>query len=133
MLIILKSLTTVNALSINFDLPKTFPLTFFDEGNSIVESASCSVIKKDGTLGRVKLHFLEDQNVNKETLEKASFYWDPENNRYTGTIRPAASSQTPLDLLYIKDSHGNPIAEANLDNTFIKINKGEEKISNVVK
>lgn len=111
---------------------RNFPSTFFDEGESIVESASCSVIKKDGTLGRVKLHFLEDQNVNKETLEKASFYWDPENNRYTGTIRPAASPQTPLDLLYItnKDSHGNPIAEANLDNTFIKINK-EEKISNV--
>ena len=29
-----------------------------------------------------------------------------------------------------EDSHGNPIAEANLNNTFIKINK-EEKISNV--
>jgi len=46
---------------------------------------------------------------------------------------PAASPQISLDLLYVNgsDSHGNPIGEANLDNTFIKINNGEEKISNV--
>ena len=111
---------------------RNFPLTFFDEGNSRVKSASCSVIKEDGTPGRVKLQFSAEQNISKKDLENASFYWDPENDRYTGTIIPDPTTQIPLDLLYItnKDSHGNPIAEANLNNTFIKINK-EEKISNV--
>ena len=110
---------------------RNFPLTFF-EGNSRVKSASCSVINEDGNLGRVELHFQEVQNVSKENLENASFYWDSENDRYTGTIIPYPTPQIPLDLLYInRDSHGNPIAEANLNNTFIKINKGEEKISNV--
>lgn len=112
---------------------RNFPLTFFDEGNSIVIAASCSVIKEDGTPGRVRFQFSPGQNISKKDLENASFYWDPENNRYTGTIIPDPITQIPLDLLYItnKDSHGNPIAEANLNNTFIKINNGEEKISNV--
>ena len=112
---------------------RNFPSTFFDEGESIVKSASCSVIKEDGTPGRVKLQFSAGQNISKKDLENASFYWDPENDRYTGTIIPDPSTQIPLDLLYItnKDSHGNPIAEANLNNTFIKINKGNEEISNV--
>ena len=114
---------------------RNFPLTFFDEGNSIVIAASCSVIKEDGTPGRVRLQFSPGQNISKEKLENASFYWDPENNRYTGTIIPDPITQIPLDLIHIretdKDSHGNPIGEANLNNTFIKINNGKEKISNV--
>ena len=112
---------------------RNFPLTFFDEGKGRVKSASCSVTNEDGNLGRVELRFLDGQNVSKENLENASFYWDQEDNRYTGTIIPVPSPQIPLGLLYVNgsDSHGNPIAEANLNNTFIKINKGKEEISNV--
>ena len=113
---------------------RNFPLTFFDEGKNIVKSASCSVINEDGTLGRVELHFIEHQNVREETLNQASFYWDSTRKTYTsGGLEPSASPQIPLNLLYINgsDSHGNPIGEANLNNTFIKINNGKEEISNV--